>query len=197
MLKIEYIWRELLNLAIENKETSFSITGLSKKFKLSTSVVSHALNPLRDMGIVEVGKNLSVIRDSEKLLYFWATRRNLNKDIIYKTYSPGSIFEIESLMPENVIPTAYSACRMFFDINPSDYDKVYFYINDEVEIRARFPENQKKEANIYILKEDEFLRGYQTISKAQVFADLWNLREWYAKEFSQKLFEKIKTELGI
>ena len=43
MLKIEYIWRDLLTQAIEEKKNEFTLTDLSLKFKLSTSVVSHAL----------------------------------------------------------------------------------------------------------------------------------------------------------
>ena len=197
MLKIEYIWRELLFRAIEKKDSSFSITELSRKFGLSTSVVSYALGPLRDMGIVEIGKTASNIRDSERLLYFWATRRNLNKEIIYKTYNPGSVFEIESLMPPNVVPTAYSACRLLFNINPSDYGKAYFYSNNIDSVSGRFPQDHKKEANIYILKDDEFFKNYPIIPKAQVYADLWNLPEWYAKEFSENLLNKIKKELGV
>jgi len=46
--------------------------------------------------------------------------------------------------------------------------------------------------NLFVLRADEFLAQYgQTTSLAQTFADLWNLSEWYAKEFIKTLKGKI------
>lgn len=197
MLKIEYVWREILYRGIELKNPDFTITELSNKFKLSTSMVSHALLPLRELGMVKIGKVKSSLIDAERLLFFWATRRNLSKDIIYKTQSSVPVFEREALMPKNVFPTAYSACRLNYDLTPSDYENIYFYAENEVEIKGRFPENLKKFSNVFILKADNYLKIYKTVPKAQIFADLWNLPEWYAKEFSDKLLLSIKSDLGI
>jgi len=85
MLKIEYVWRELLYRAIELNQPNFTITELANRFHLSSSMVSHALLPLRGLNIVKIGKIKSTVVDTERLLYFWATRRNLNKEIIYQT----------------------------------------------------------------------------------------------------------------
>lgn len=197
MLKIEFIWRELLYRSIEKKQPNFSINELADRFSLSTSMVSHALHPLRELKIVEVGKTSSQVLDAEKLLFFWATRRRIEKDIIYKTYYPQDIFEIESLMPPQTTPTAYSACRLYLDINPSDYDKVYYYASNDEEISKRFPQNKKNKINIHVLQKDKFLASYKTIPIAQVFVDLWALPDWYAREFRDALLNKIKTELGI
>src|SRR3989344_2606330 len=106
MRKIEYVWRELLYKAIEQKDPYFSLTKLAQKFDLSTSVVSHAVYPLRELGIAEVGKRSSKIIDSEKLLFFWATRRNIKKDIIYATHSQLSVVERETSLPAGVFLTA-------------------------------------------------------------------------------------------
>lgn len=197
MLKIEYVWREILYQGIELKNPDFTITELSNKFKLSTSMVSHALLPLRELGMVRIGKIKSSLIDAERLLMFWTTRRNLKKEIIYKTRSDLSVFEREALMPSNVLPTAYSACRLYFDLVPSDYENIYFYADDDEEVSERFPESPKKFPNIFILKADSYLKIYKRVPKAQIFADLWNLPEWYAKEFSDKLLLNIKTDLGI
>jgi len=196
MLKIEYIWRELLYKAIEEGNPYFTITELARKFHLSTSVVSHATSPLRDLNIVEIGKIKSKVIDSEKLLFFWATRRSLKKDVIYQTRSPLSVFEREALMPADIVPTAYSACRLYFNLLPSDYEKVYFYGDDLEEIEKRFPKNTR-EANIFILKKDPFLALYKKNPMGQIFADLWNLPDWYAKEFQEALLEKIKERIGL
>lgn len=197
MLKIEYVWREILSQAIEQKNPDFTITELSNKFSLSTSMVSHALFPLRSLGIVKVGKVKSSLIDAERMLYFWATRRNLKKEIIYKTYSEINVFERETLMPTDVFPTAYSACRLYYDLAPSDYENIYFYARDDKEIQKRFPMEEKRAPNIFVLKGDRFLADYKKVPVAQIFVDLWNLPEWYAKEFSDSLLLNIKKELGI
>ncbi|PJC81613.1 hypothetical protein CO007_03740, partial [Candidatus Roizmanbacteria bacterium CG_4_8_14_3_um_filter_36_10] len=98
MLKIEYIWRELLYRSIEESRPDFTITELSKIFNLSTSVVSHALKPLKELGIVKINKKNSKILDAERLLFFWATRRNLKKELIYSTYNPLPVQEREASM---------------------------------------------------------------------------------------------------
>jgi hypothetical protein len=42
------------------------------------------------------------------------------------------------------------------------------------------------------LKADEFLKNYgQTTTLAQTFVDLWNLSEWYAKDFLNAIKGKI------
>ena len=41
--------------------------------------------------------------------------------------------------------------------------------------------------NLFILKKDSLLNLYKKIPLAQIFADLWNLKEWYAKEFIKAL----------
>ena len=196
MLKIEYVWRELLYRAVEKKQSDFTMLELGNKFKLSTSLVSHALLPLRELGIVKISKMKSKIIDAEKLLFFWATRRNLKKDLIYQTYSSLSVFEREASMPPDVFPTAYSAYHLYFADIPADYENIYFYITDLKKIQKRFPMS-KKSPNLFILKVDPYLSIYTKTPLAQIFTDLWNLNEWYAKEFTDNLLLKIKHRIGL
>lgn len=195
MLKIEYIWRDLLDRVIEKNNNQFTITELAKKYFLSTSVVNHALIPLKELNIVKIGKFSSKIIDWERLLFFWATRRNFKKDIIYSTFSPLSIYDREGFMPENVIPTAYTAFRYFFKKIPADYNNIYFYSKNIGEIEKRFPKN-KRPPNIFILKPDSYLAKSKKISLSQLFVDLWNLSEWYAKDFHEALLLEIKERLN-
>lgn len=197
MLKIEYIWRELLYRAIEEQRADFKMSDLALKFHLSTSLVSHALSPLRDLQIVKIGKIRSRVVDTERLLLFWATRRNLKKDIVHKIYSGLSVLERETSMSASVYPTAYSAYRIYYRDVPSDYENIYFYAKDIDEIQKRFPENLRKDPNLFILKPDPYLTIYKKTPQAQIFVDLWNLPEWYAKEFSEALLAKIKKRIGI
>lgn len=197
MLKIEYVWRELLYRAIEQNQPNFTITELANRFHLSSSMVSHALLPLRELNIVKIGKIKSTVVDTERLLYFWATRRNLNKDIIYQTYSNILVREREVIMPAKVIPTAYSACRLLHQITPADYNKIYFYSPDLTLVKKRFPQINNRPPNLFILKPDPFLPTYLQISLAQIFVDLWNLPDWYANEFVQAIKLIIKEKIGL
>lgn len=197
MHKIEYIWRELLYQAIEKNNPDFLITDLSRRFSLSTSVVSHALFPLRNLSIVEIGKIRSRLVDSEKLLFFWATRRNLKKDLIYSTFSSLEMMEIESSLPPSVCPTACSAVRLYLKSTPADYDKVYFYSDTPEDIQKRFPESKKKNHNLFVLKKDPFFDLYSQTSLAQIFADLWNLSNWYSREYQNRLLTIIRNKIGL
>jgi hypothetical protein len=198
MLKIEYIWRELLYRAIEQKKPNFAIIELAKMFKLSTSLVSHALFPLRDLNIVKIGKINSQIIDAERLLFFWATRRSFNKDIVYQTYDHLPVFEREALMPPDVFPTAYSAFHFYFkEPLPADYENIYFYSQRLEEVKKRFPQNSKKKANTFILKGDPYLKKYKKTTLAQIFSDLWNLPDWYGKDFQEAVLLKIKQKIGL
>lgn len=194
MLKIEYVWRELLDRTIEKRNPDFTITELAKKYALSTSVVSHALIPLRNLNIVKINKTSSKVADWERLLFFWATRRNLKKDIIYSTFSPSPVFNGEGLMPADVIPTAFTAFRYLFKRTPADYDHIYFYSNNVDKIIKRFPES-KRPPNIFISKPDSYLLKSKKLGIAQLFVDLWNLPEWYAKDFQEAVLLEIKRNI--
>ena len=127
MKKIELIWREILTSALEKRQNFFSQKELAAKFALSTSLVFHALKKPRSLGAVKVETRGFELVDFEKLLFLWATERNLNTDIIYRTYANLPVMEIEGLLPAEAIPTAYTAYRFLFGDTPADYDKVYFY----------------------------------------------------------------------
>ena len=196
MLKIEYIWRDLLDLVIERRASEFTITELSKKYALSTSVVNHALIPLRGLNIVKINKTSSRVVDWERLLFFWATRRNLKKEIVYSTFANLPVYDREGLMPPEVIPTAYTAFRIKFNRIPADYDHVYFYSNHVDKIAKRFPAN-KRPPNIFILKPDPYLTKTNKVGLSQLFADIWNLPEWYAKDFQEAVILEIRKRLGL
>jgi len=194
MFKIEYIWRELLDRVIEERNPDFTITELAKKYSLSTSVVNHALNPLRNLNIVKINKTLSKVVDWERLLFFWATRRNLKKDIIYSTFSPLPVYDREGLMPSEVISTGFTSFRYLLNKTPADYDHIYFYSNKIEKITKRFP-NNKRPSNIFILRPDPYLLKSKKLGLAQLFVDLWNLPEWYAREFQLETLTRIREEL--
>ncbi|MEW6407942.1 MAG: hypothetical protein AB1465_04595 [Patescibacteria group bacterium] len=193
MTKKEIIWRDILTQYLEKKTTKFTQKDLAQKFGFSLSTIFNSLKTPREAQIIEVSGRDFRIRDFEKFLYLWATFRTLKKDIIYSTYVKNSVFEIEANTPPNAIFGGYSAFRKKFNEAPADYDKVYVYAENLEKIKKRFPETKaKSHQNLIVLQADKFLKNYGSITPlAQLFVDLWNLPEWYAKDFLNVLREKI------
>jgi len=192
MTKKEVIWREILFQAIENKKFEFTQKELAQKYGFSLSTVFNALKVPRSASAVE-GKRGFKVRDIEKFLYLWATFRKIKKDIIYQTPVKKGVIATEGEMPPSVIFGAYSAFLKKYKEAPADYDKVYVYIGEEnlEELKKRFPP-QKGYQNLIILKADPWLKNFGQITPdCQTFVDLWNLPEWYAKDYLNALKEKI------
>lgn len=193
MTKKELIWREILICAIEKKKFDFTQVELAKRLSVSLSTVFNALKIPRESGAIKVtGRNFSVI-DAEKFLYIWATQRNLQKEIIYKTNVPELVQKIEGRMPSGIIFGAYSSYVAKYKDAPADYAKVYVYAKDEQleEIKKRFPK-EKGEANLFVLKCDPELSKFGNITPdVQNFVDFWNMSDWYAKDFLNALKNKL------
>ncbi len=193
MIKKEIIWREILHQAFDNKKLEFTQKELAKKFNFSLSTVFHALKVLRQTGAIKVTGRGFEVRDMEKFLYLWATYRNLDKEIIYQTNVPLSLKEIESSVPDFAIFACYSAYSKKYNEEPADYDNIYIYadLKELEEIKKRFP-FKKGYVNLTVLKKDPYLSSFGNITPdVQTFVDLWNLKDWYAKEFLNALKDKL------
>jgi hypothetical protein len=191
MKKIEIIWREMLYQALEQGNRKFTQKDLAAKFGFSVSTVFQALKAPRKMGAVKVGGRQFRLIDPEKLLYHWASVRNLGSDIILEGRVDKPAMEIEGLVPPDTIFGGYRAAREILDESPADYDKIYVYAGDTQAIEKRFTFT-KGPANFFVLRPDQFLIHYgQVTSLAQTFVDLWNLDDWYAKDFTKALKEEI------
>jgi hypothetical protein len=189
MLKSEIVFRELL----ESPDARFTQLGLSRSLGFSISTVNNAVRPLSSMGAVKIlPRGLRVI-DREKLLYYMASVRDLDKDVIYSTRANLLPSEVEKQMPAGVVYTAYSAYRFRFDSVPADYGEVYVYSREGGEVERRFPKSPGP-PNLFVLRIDRRLEELSEDGLApnsQVFADLWNMREWYAREYVRELGGKI------
>ncbi|MFH1899830.1 MAG: hypothetical protein ABIJ83_00985 [Patescibacteria group bacterium] len=193
MTKKEILWRQILYQAIENKKFEFTQKELAGKFSFSLSTVFNALKIPRQSGAIKVTGRNFIVQDAEKFLYLWATQKNIEKEIIYQTNVSKNPREIEGLMPEGIIFACYSAYTKKYQDAPADYDKVYVYASpDELtEIKKRFP-FQGGYTNLIILKSDKYLETFGLITpNVQTFVDLWNLKDWQAKEFLNSLKQKI------
>jgi hypothetical protein len=188
MKKIELIWREILETGVKNPV--FEQKKLAQKFHFSTSTVFAAVSPLRHIGAVTVtGRNFR-ITNLEKILLYWATHRQLNKDIIYQTHVDAPVLEIEGLMPPHTIYGAYCAARRLLADAPADYEMVYVYASDALAIQKRFPPS-KQSPNLFVLAADPYVAAFGPVTPpSQTFVDLWNLPHWYAKDFLDAVKEK-------
>ena len=215
MLKKEIIYREMLTEALESKILSFTQLALSRKFNFSLSTVNNALKPLEQIGAIEKRERSFQLVDVHKLLTFWATTRNLSRDILYSTRAEMPVQKIEGNMPAGAAFTAYSGYRFLFNEAPADYGEAYVYADEKTleEIKERFPETGNRMAetrkvsasyreaiwklgtgkgppNVFVLEKDAFMPE-RIAPKAQIYADLWNLKEWYAKDFLNALERRL------
>ncbi len=193
MNKKEIVWREVLQKAIEDKKNEFTQKELAEKFGFSLSTVFNALKIPRQTGAIDVSGRNFVVRDVEKLLYLWATHRNLGREIVYQTHVEATVKEIEGGMPAGAIFAAYSAYAQKFGEAPADYSQVYVYAGESVleEIKKRFPK-KRGYINLFVIESDVFLKNFEEVSPdVQIYADLWNLKDWYAKDFLKALKEKV------
>ena len=193
MKKIELIWREILETG--SKNPVFEQKKLAQKFGFSTSTVFAAVSGLKAIGAVTVtGRNFRLV-NFEKALLFWATHRNLSREIIYKTRVELPVLEVEGLVDDKTIYGVYSAARILLGSAPAEYDKVYVYNRNIQVLEKRFP-LKKGEPNFFVLKTDDFLEKYgKTTRVSQTFVDLWNLSDWQAGEFLDALKEKFYGRL--
>ncbi len=211
MKKSELVYREVLRGAVEGKTAVFTQLELARKLGISLSTVSNALQPLRRMGAVRVKRRSFEVVNAKKVLYYWASARSLDKDIIYKTRADMTVSGIERGMPPQVVFAAYTAYKFRFEDVPADYSEVYVYCseNDLKEVVKRFPQGKnpnrersigrshksdlRSNPNVFVLKKD-FSDGEMPM--AHLFVDLWNLKEWYARDFLKAMEERLNGILA-
>lgn len=195
MKKIETIWHHLLWSALAEKQFKHTQQELAKIFAYSLSTVNYALSIPSQIGAVRKESKFFVLQDFFKLLYYWGSLRNLNKDLIYQTYVAGPVLETEGMVPAESVYAGYSAARLLLGEAPADYDKVhlYFPVEQLVKIKERFPlSGEKKPANLFVYKFHSQMNRYGSFTTLpQTFVDIWNLKDWYSRDFIQALEEKI------
>ena len=192
MKKIETVYKEILYQAIEKNNREITQLELSRKLGISLSTVNLAIKKLSKINSIKIEKMKFRVIDVRKIVYLWASERNLEKDIIYKTRIEMPAKEIERNLSD-ISFAAYSAYKFKFEDVPADYSEVYVYAseNELKEIKERFPDKKGK-ANLFVLKKSGDYGKTDTM--AQIFVDLWNLKEWYASEFLKALEKKMEEK---
>lgn len=192
MKKTEQIYREILYLAMEQGKRKMTQLELSQKLGISLSTVHLAVERLARMGSVKVGAMSFSVLDTKKILYLWASVRNVEKDVLYQAHLELPVREIERALPD-VGYAAYSAYKLRFKDVPADYSEVYVYASQEElkEIQKRV-EPSKGQPNFFVLRKDENLTRYgNTGTVAQIFVDVWNMKQWYAADFVKAMEVKL------
>jgi len=183
MKKIELVYNYILEQAMEKKRRSMTQAEIAEALGVSLSTVNAAISHLRKMNAVKVKLRSFDIVDAKKILYYWASIRNVGKDISYATRADMPAGEIEKNMPAGIVYAAYSAYKIKFKDVPADYSEVYVYGDPET-VKKRFPPS-KNRPNLFILS------GPGKMTIANIFVDLWNMKEWYAKDFLAAMEAKI------
>jgi len=194
-MKKEWIYREILYGALEKNIRDYKQIELGKVCNISLSTVNYALKPLERMGAIEKKRFGFMILDPKKILFYWASIRNLGKETVYKTHLDRPVETIESEVPANSIFTAYSAFKFKFKKIPSEYSEVVVYGKRDDFERRFGREAQAFEPNLIVLDLDEHLKKFRMAPSAQIYVDLWNLGSWYAKDFLSKMEETISGVL--
>ena len=193
MKKIETIWHYLLYQAIEQKEFRHTQSGLSELFHFSTSTVNLALVKPTAIGAVRKSGKFFVVADVFKLLHLAATIRNLDSDILYQTHSTLPLPDLEGLAPPGTFYGGYTAAKIILGEPPADYSTLYLYADpsDLSSIKARYPASKLGPSHIVVLKKPLYLPTLNHTSLPHTFVDIWNISDWYAKDFTIALEEKI------
>lgn len=200
MNKKEIVFRRLGCGYIDEGRRSFTQLDLSRELGMSLSIVNAAITSLRDVNAVRVKQRSLEIMALDRLLLYWATHRNLRKDIVYQTRVHAPVLEIEKSMPDGIAFTGYTAYRFLFKEAPADYSEVYLYSGDDAlsEIKSRFQPDERT-PNLFVLECDSDLEGSikgrklrsSSVCVAQLFVDLWNMNEWYAKDYVEALSKRL------
>lgn len=193
MKKSYRVLREVLYQVYEREEQFLSQKAISEACGISIGSVNPLVTKLEGMGALQKRPLGFRVTDARKILLYWASTRDLAKDIVYRGHSPELPPRIEEEMPEDVIRTAYSGYRARFGDAPTDYEVVYVYGKPE-SVKRRFKEEGDPK-NIVVLKSDEHLERLSKDGVApltQIYVDLWQLPP-PANRFVEELDRKLES----
>ncbi|MDI6642454.1 MAG: winged helix-turn-helix domain-containing protein [Candidatus Hodarchaeaceae archaeon] len=198
MKKGERVLREILYRFHERNERFMSQKALAEACGLSLGTVNPIVRRLEQLGAIEKKPLGFRVSDVTRILLYWASKRNLAKDIVYSTSTSLSAANIEKDLPQGSVMTAYSGFNARFGEVPIDYQEVYVYA-DPAELKRRFPRARGRLNNLIVLKPDEHLIRLSEggiAPLAQIYVDLWQLGD-PAKKLVDELGARMRAgEIG-
>ncbi len=191
----EKIYREILVKILEKKE-KFTQLDLSKTCDVSLGFVNKIIKNLSEIGAIDIQRRQFRIIDSSKIIFDWASKRRIKKDISEKYFINMNVTEIEKSLP--FIFTGYSAWRLLTNSVPFDYDEIYVYI--PIEKKGLFkiwlkdkPIKKGKENLFVIFTDDEHLIKNSKNKIApipQIFVDIYSMGSLASKYFIIEILDK-------
>lgn len=198
MSKKEAIWREILFQRRKNNIVKFTQKGLAQKFGFSLSTVFNALKPLRESHAVKITGRFFLLEDYRRVLYLAASARKLERGIYYRAFINKPVSELEGMMSPGAVFSLYSGYKFLFGSVPAEYDHLYIYAEKEKfqDILGRLPKEAQKSAapNFFVIEPDSWFKNYEEDPLEQIFIDIWNAPEWYAKDFLRLLENKLEEK---
>lgn len=199
MFKKEWIYRELACRQLEERGAKATELGLSRKFGISLSTVHHAVFPLKGNGIVApLARGFRVV-SLPRLLAFWGSERKLKREILWEG-SAKNVSEAERLAPADAVWGGFSAYRKKYGEAPADYSVLMLYVEEGREWDAKGRMEGKGNVKLLVLKKDEFMDERATgglCADPQIYADLWNVKEWYAADFRRALERRMGFDEAV
>lgn len=195
MKEYEKICREIL-IGVLKKKERFTQLEVSKNCDVSIGLVNKTVRRLAEIGAIDIQQRQFRIIDSSKIIFDWAMRRNIKKDITEKYFIDKPITEIEKSLP--FILTAYSGWRLISKSIPFDYGEVYAYVPEKEKnlLELWLKENQPKKGreNVFIMiTNDGHLIKNSTKKIAhisQIFVDIYSLSGLPTKYFIRDILKK-------
>ena len=177
MRKIDRVLREVLHRFYGGGERFFTQKGLAQTCALSLGSVNPLIARLEQLGAIERKPLGFRLIDPKRALLYWAITRELERDITYTTFVPGTVEELEARLPRSAILTAYSGFRAKLGSTPADYEQVFIYAGAD-EIQRAFKPTSQERLNLFVLTPDEHLQRLSEKNVApivQIYVDLWQL----------------------
>lgn len=191
----EKVYREILIKILKKKE-SFTQLGLSKECEVSLGFVNKIIKRLKEIGAVDIQRRQFRIVDSSKIIFDWASKRRIKKDVSEKYFVDMNINEIEKSLP--FIFTGYSAWRLLTNSMPFDYDEVYIYVPIEekefFKIWLKDKPIKKGKENLFVIFTDDkhlIKNSEKKIAPLpQIFVDIYSIGKLASKYFIKEILDK-------
>ncbi len=194
MKKKDFVIREILYRVYEKNEFFMTQKSLAQTCNVSLDTANQVVKKLSQFRAIEKKPLAFRVVNPQKILLYWASTRNLAADVVYSTYSPNPIEEIEEDMPNDAIFTAYSGYRKKFGEPAIAYDEVFVYADPD-DVKRKFAEKTVPGKNIVVLKKDPDIKRVSNngvVPVALLYADLWQLGTSLAERLIIELNQKLK-----
>lgn len=194
-MKYEKIYREIL-IGILCKRKKFTQLDLSKKCDVSLGFVNKIIKRLEEIGAVDIQRRCFRIIDSSKIIFDWASKRKIKRDISEKYFIDMSITSIEKSLP--FIFTGYSAWKLLTNSVPIDYNEIYIYIpvkrKNLFKIWLKDKLIKKGKNNLFVIFTDDKHLVKNCKKKIaplpQIFVDIYSMGGLASKYFIREILDK-------